>query len=94
MAMFNDLVAEGYSLAQGDWRITVVVASLLPFALTYLITSLRAFLAANNKGDSRSAPIAPYAVPFLGNLISFLYDNERAVRNALFVPSCHVPPFP
>ncbi|KFY81326.1 hypothetical protein V500_11534 [Pseudogymnoascus sp. VKM F-4518 (FW-2643)] len=81
--MFDNLVAEGYSLAQRDWRLTAVVTSLLPFVLTYLITSLRAFLAANNKGDSRSAPIAPYAVPFFGNLISFLYDNERAIRNAL-----------
>lgn len=93
--MFDDLVSEGYSLAQHDWRLTAVVASLLPFVLTYLITSLRAFLAANNKSDSRSAPIAPYAVPFFGNLISFLYDNERAIRNALFVPNPrHVPPFP
>ena len=92
--MFDGLVAEGYSLAQRDWQLTVVVVSLLPFVLTYLITSLRAFLAANNKSDSRSAPIAPYAVPFLGNLFSFLYDNERAVRKALFVPrSVTCPPF-
>ncbi|KFY18446.1 hypothetical protein V493_08610 [Pseudogymnoascus sp. VKM F-4281 (FW-2241)] len=81
--MFDDLVADGYSLAQRDWRVTAVVASLLPFVFTYLITSLRAILAANNKSDSRSVPIAPYAVPFFGNLISFLYDNERTIRNAL-----------
>ncbi|KFY51268.1 hypothetical protein V497_09285 [Pseudogymnoascus sp. VKM F-4516 (FW-969)] len=83
IAMFDDIVAEGYSLAQRDWRLTALVASLVPFALTYTITSLLAFLAANNKGDSRSPPIAPYAVPFFGNLFAFLFDNERFVRNAL-----------
>lgn len=93
--MFDDLVAEGYSLAQRDWQLTAVVASLLPFVLTYLVTSLRAFLAANNKSDSRSAPIAPYAVPFFGNLFSFLNNNERTIRNALFVPTLVTcPPFP
>lgn len=92
--MFDDIVAEGYSLAQRDWRLTALVASVVPFALTYIITSLLAFLAANNKSHSRSPPIAPYAVPFFGNLFAFLFDNERFVRNALFVPKpYHVPPF-
>lgn len=87
--MLDEILAGGVSLAQLDWRYTVVFLALFPFVLTYIITSIRATVAANQKGDAKSPPIVPYAVPLVGNLWSFAFDTEYALRKAMYVSPYH-----
>ena len=57
-------------ISKYDWRFMVGILLLLIFLLTYLATSLKSKITTGGK----KPPIVPYWVPFLGNLIPFVWD--------------------
>jgi hypothetical protein len=83
--MLDDLIDRGTAAAQWDWRLTVVIAILSVFASTQLITSVRSTLAVWQTGEVKTPAIAPYAVPFAGNLFSFAFDTKRYFDRLLYV---------
>lgn len=52
---------------------TIVALLFMLLLLTYLLTSLRSNFALRTK-ISRKPPIAPYFIPFLGNLLPFILN--------------------
>lgn len=75
-----------FSLSQ-DWSRLLAVAFLLllPCALTYVLTSLRWFIALRSRRDGREPPTIPYMVPFLGHAISVARDIGGFVDRTVYV---------
>ncbi|KAK4124284.1 cytochrome P450 [Parathielavia appendiculata] len=75
----------GALIGRGSWDgrllITAAIAVLLPFILTYIVTSLNASWV-TNRGNG-NPPAAPYAVPVLGNTSQFAYDTEGFITRTL-----------
>ncbi|TKA77372.1 hypothetical protein B0A49_01511 [Cryomyces minteri] len=61
--------------------ISVVVLSLLPFILTFSITTLISLRALRSRARVRNPPIVPYSVPFVGNLFAFAFDTAGFVAS-------------
>ena len=72
--MIDDVIDLGSSLILWDLRLTIVATFLALFAATQLITSVQSNVALKGK---TIPPVAPYAIPGLGNLISFAFDTEK-----------------
>jgi hypothetical protein len=76
-----------------DWRLAAIGFCLFPFALTYLITYFLGILAAWRRGKGKLPPNIPYAVPFLRNLIPFVFNMCNFIsRNRFVFSSFHLPP--
>ena len=60
--------------SQGRWRMVLGVSVLLTFLLTYVTTLLRSSIAISRQQVRRQPPIMPYWIPFIGNLISYVWD--------------------
>jgi hypothetical protein len=73
--MLDEIMASGTSIAQWDWRITLLAASLSPFLLTYIVTWIQGHIAARRSGSGKTPPMVPYMVPLLGNLLGFAFDT-------------------
>lgn len=72
----------------GDFRVPIFLslAVLAPFLLTWLVTSWKArraiALAEITPAGLKRPPTLPYAVPFIGHLIQFLWDRGSFMSNA------------
>jgi hypothetical protein len=61
-----------------DWKLMIVLAVASTLLMTYLITSVQSAIAwRSHKEHGKRPPILPYWIPFVGNLISYLWDGPR-----------------
>jgi ABC-type anion transport system duplicated permease subunit len=60
--------------SQYDRRKVIGLSVVLTFLLTYTITFLKSSMGLRSKKNGREPPMAPYWIPFLGNLLPFLRD--------------------
>jgi hypothetical protein len=81
-----ELLLGGALTAPNAWDgrviFTAAVAVLLPFMLTYILTSLKAKSIQNGRSKGNPPP-APYAVPVLANTFQFAYDTEGFIARTL-----------
>ena len=76
------------ALLFGDLRVPVflTIAVLGPFLSTWLVTSWKArraiALAESTPSGLKRPPTLPYAVPFIGHLIQFMWDGTSFLSNA------------
>jgi len=58
---------------------------LLPFLITYALTSIKAYRLSNGdpKNGAREPPPAPYAVPGLANTFAFASDPEGFLKKMM-----------
>lgn len=68
-----------------DWELKTGALLLLTLLLTYLVTSLISSIAIRRKKNGKETPQMPYWVPFLGNLIPFLWDPPGFCAGATLV---------
>ncbi|KAF4624149.1 hypothetical protein G7Y89_g14024 [Cudoniella acicularis] len=76
--MLDSLLTQAAALTDTGWRVKAgafVTLLFTIFAATKLITSIRSSLAVSTKSKS-SPPLAPYSIPFLGNLVVFAFDTK------------------
>jgi hypothetical protein len=70
-----------------DWRITTILAVLLPFIITYITTSWQAIIAtaaARNENTTVKDPVVlPYSFPFVGHLIPFLSNGDQVLKRGM-----------
>ncbi|KAL2045340.1 hypothetical protein N7G274_002423 [Stereocaulon virgatum] len=59
---------------QHDWRKVIGLCIALTFVSTYTITLLKSTIGLRSKKHGREPPIAPYWIPFLGNLLPLIWD--------------------
>ncbi|KAK1826202.1 cholesterol 7-alpha-monooxygenase [Podospora conica] len=78
------------TLRSSPWHIqyaTIAALLLLPFLLTYVLTSLRASfgrrIAARPGPGPKEAPVAPYAVPLLAHTFQFAVRTEKFLWHML-----------
>ena len=69
------------------WEITTaLIAILLPFVLTYIITTWNAATAAKDKSAaSTRPPTLPYMIPWLGHAVEFISDGGRVLAAGVYV---------
>lgn len=60
--------------SQYDRRNVIGLSVVLTFVLTYMITFIKSSIRLRSKKYGREPPMAPYWIPFLGNLLSFAWD--------------------
>lgn len=60
--------------SQGHWGMMLLASLLLAFILTYVTTFLRSSIAIRGQKVGRQPPIMPYWIPFLGNLLPYVWD--------------------
>lgn len=82
----NSLVQEGlrgaslcryWSTSQWAWKAEFGVGLLCVTITTFLITSLKSWIAVQSIKQERMPPVVPYWVPFLRNLVPFVWDPAR-----------------
>jgi hypothetical protein len=70
-----------------DWRITTILAVLLPFIITYITTSWETIIAtaaARNENISVKDPVVlPYSFPFVGHLIPFMSNGDQVLKHGM-----------
>ena len=67
-----------------DWQCTMIIAVVLaplPFIIIFLITSITAASRMASIRDRVEAPPLPYAIPGVGNLLSFASDMRGAIKS-------------
>jgi hypothetical protein len=60
--------------SQCDRRKFIGLSIVLTFLLTYTITLLKSSMGLRSKKHGREPPMVPYWIPFLGNLLPFVWD--------------------
>ncbi len=88
---WQDLRLESYLSelnSQINRRKVVGLFIVLAFLLTYTITFMRSIVALRSKKHGREPPMAPYWIPFLGNLLPFIWDPFKYCAEATWVPTC------
>lgn len=60
--------------SQYDRRKLIGLSIVLTFLLTYIITLLKSSMGLRSKKHGREPPLAPYWIPFFGNLLPFIWD--------------------
>lgn len=73
--------------------IAVVAVLLLPFLLTYAITTIKSALLLRSRAAQVRAPAMPYWIPFLGNAIPFASDTVGFMKGVLYVKLAFTNPF-
>lgn len=69
-----------------DWRKVIGLSIVLTFLLTYTITFLKSSIGLRSKKHGREPPMAPYWIPFLGNLLPFIWDPFTYCDETACVP--------
>lgn len=70
------------STSQWDWKIKIGAGLLLLTLATYLTTSLESWIVIQSKKKEKRPPTVPYWIPFVRNLIPFLWDPARFFHRA------------
>ena len=60
--------------SHGHWGVMLGALLLLTSLLTYITTFLRSSIAIKRQKVGREPPIMPYWIPFIGNLIPYVWD--------------------
>jgi hypothetical protein len=70
-----------------DWRITTILAVLVPFIITYITTSWQATIATaaarNGNATVKDPVVLPYYFPFVGHLIPFLSSGDHVLKHGM-----------
>ena len=60
--------------SRGHWGVMLAASLLLTFLLTYITTFLRSSISIKRRKVGGQPPIIPYWIPFIGNLIPYIWD--------------------
>jgi hypothetical protein len=62
------------------WTIGLFATLVLPFLITYSITTWQSSAALQSAGSRRRPPLVPYAIPGLENAITWIWDFDRFIK--------------
>ncbi|TGO84925.1 hypothetical protein BPOR_0450g00050 [Botrytis porri] len=75
----------------GGWKATAVSVCLLPFLLSYIVTTIKSVIAVRSKKNDKSPAIDPSVDFIFGNLIPFSFDNRGYMAHLIKRFGSHVP---
>jgi hypothetical protein len=84
--MLEEIIRACTSPQEWNWTLTALIATILPFAYTYLKTSWDAAgthaAAERQQSGHKRPPTLPYAVPVLAHLFSYISDGSHLLAKA------------